>query len=87
MTMSPGVCKYYIISDTYNIETLLHTRSIHTPNNKWYMDNIMTSHMTASQGNLSSYYILSNSNLKVIVGSGHEIPIHDTGHTKISTSH
>jgi hypothetical protein len=51
------------------------------------MDTGATSHTAASQGNLSSYFPISNSNQKVIVGSGHEIPIHGTGHTQITTSH
>jgi histone deacetylase 1/2 len=51
------------------------------------MDTGATSHTAASRGNLSSYFHLSNSNQKVIVGSGHGIPIHGTGHTQIATSH
>jgi hypothetical protein len=45
------------------------------------MDIGATSHTAAKRGNLSSYFSLSNSNQKVIVGSGHGIPIHGAGHT------
>jgi histone deacetylase 1/2 len=50
------------------------------------MDTGTTSHTSESRGNISSYFPLSNSNQKVIVVSGHEIPIHGTGHTQIDTS-
>ncbi|GAU50542.1 hypothetical protein TSUD_409860, partial [Trifolium subterraneum] len=70
-----------------DIEAAMHTMSLHTPDNQWYMDTGATSHTAASRGNLSSYFPLSNSNQKVIVGSGHGIPIHGTGHTQIATSH
>ena len=65
----------------------MHTMSLHTPDDQWYMDTDATSHTVASQGNLSSYFPISNSNQKVNVGSGHGIPIHGTGHTQITTSH
>jgi len=65
----------------------MHTMSLHTPNNQWYMDTGAISHTAASQGNLSSYFPVSNSNQKVIVGSGHGTTIHGTGHTQITTSH
>jgi len=70
-----------------DIEAAVHTMSLQTPDNQWYMDTGATSHTTASRGNLSSYFPLSNSNQKVIVGSGHGIPIHGTGYTQIATSH
>ena len=49
------------------------------------MDTGVSTHTSASQGNLSSYLPLSNSHQKVIVGNGHSIPIHGTGHTQIAT--
>jgi hypothetical protein len=64
-----------------NIEVVMHTMSLHTHDNQWYMDIGATSHTAAKRGNLSSYFSLSNSNQKVIVGSGHGIPIHGAGHT------
>ncbi|XP_050897634.1 uncharacterized protein LOC127104492 [Lathyrus oleraceus] len=63
-----------------DIETAMHTMSLHTLDNQWYMDTGTTSHTAASQGNLSSYFLVSNSSQKVIVGSGHGIPIHGTRH-------
>jgi len=65
----------------------MHTMSLQTPDNQWYMDTGATSHTAASRGNLSSYFPLSNSNQKVIIGSGHGIPIHGTRHTQIATFH
>jgi len=65
----------------------MHTMSLHTPKNKWYMETDATSHTTASPDNLSSYFSLSNSNQKVIVDSDHENPIHGTKHTPIAISH
>jgi len=44
-------------------------------------------HTTASPGNLSSYFLVSNSNQKVIIDSGHGIPNHGTRQTQIATSH
>lgn len=65
----------------------MHTMSFHTPNNKWYIDTDAISHTTESQGNLSSYSPLSNSNQKVIVGSGQKTPIHNIENTEITTYH
>ena len=70
-----------------DIEASMHTMSLHTLDNQWYMDTDATSHTAASQGNLSSYFPVSNLNQKVIIGSGHGIPIHGTGHTLITISH
>ena len=44
------------------------------------MDTRATSHMIASQGNLSSYFNLSKNN-EIVVGNGHSIPIRGYGHT------
>ncbi|KAK2364665.1 hypothetical protein QL285_089511 [Trifolium repens] len=42
-----------------NIEAFMHTMSLHTPDNQWYMDTGAT-YTTTSHGNLSSYSPLSN---------------------------
>lgn len=84
----PQVYATYTLSQIpTDIETVMHTMSLHTPDNQWYMDTGATSHTAASQGNLSSYFLVSNLNQKVIVGSGHVILIHGTRHTQITTSH
>ena len=69
-----------------DIEAAMHTMSLNPPDTQWYMDTGATSHTTASRGNLSSYSPISHLNQKVIVGSGHGIPIHGTGHTQLTTS-
>jgi hypothetical protein len=53
-----------------DIENAIHTLSLAQPDPSWYMDTGATSHMTSSQGNLSSYFKLSRNN-KIIVGNGH----------------
>ncbi|XP_073223430.1 uncharacterized protein [Cicer arietinum] len=68
-----------------NIEAAMHTMSLNPPDGQWYMDIGATSHMTASQGNLSSYSNMSNSNQHIIVGSGQQIPIRGYGHSTLST--
>lgn len=50
-----------------DIENAIHTLNLAQPDHSWYMDTGATSHMTSSQGNLSSYAKLSKSN-KIIVG-------------------
>nr|KYP70709.1 Retrovirus-related Pol polyprotein from transposon TNT 1-94 [Cajanus cajan] len=47
------------------------------------MDTGATSHMISAQGNLTSYFNMSNKH-GIIVGNGHSIPIHGYGHTKLS---
>lgn len=63
----------------------MHIMSLNTLGNQRYMDTGATFHTEASQGNILSYSPLTNSNQKVIVDIGHGIPIHDTGHTQITT--
>lgn len=65
----------------------MHITSLHTLDNHLYMDTDATSHTATSQGNLSSYLTLSNLNQKFIFGNGHGIPIYDTQHIQIRTSH
>ena len=65
-----------------NIDQAMHTMTLSDPN--YYMDTGATSHMTTSQGNLSSYFPLSNShNNSIIVGDGSKIPIHGYGHKSL----
>lgn len=45
-----------------------------------------TSHMTSSQGNLSSYFKSSKNN-KIIVGNGHYVPIYGLGSTHLDNPH
>nr|XP_021852031.1 protein argonaute 12-like [Spinacia oleracea] len=50
-----------------DVEAAMHTMSMNPPDANWYMDTGATSHMTASQGNLTSYFNLSNKNgIKVV---------------------
>jgi uncharacterized membrane protein YgcG len=65
-----------------DIENAIHTLSFAQQDPSWYMDTGATSHMTSSQGNLSSYFKLSKNN-KIIVGNGHSVPIHGLGSTHI----
>jgi len=54
--------------------------SLNVPDENWYMDTGATSHMTASQGTLSTYSNFSI-NKNIVVGSGQEIPIRGYGQT------
>jgi len=56
--------------------------TLNASNDNWYMDISTTSYMTASQSNLTSYFNMSK-NKNIIVGSGHEIPIHGLGQTHL----
>jgi len=49
------------------------------------MDTGATSHMTSSQGNLLSYFNLSNNNRGIIVRNNHSILIYGYGHTNLSS--
>nr|KYP50110.1 hypothetical protein KK1_028093 [Cajanus cajan] len=62
----------------------MHTLGISPPDANWYMDTGATSHMTSAQGNLTSYFNMSNKH-GIIVGNGYSIPIHGYGHTKLSS--
>ena len=55
--------------------------TLNPPDQTWYMDTNATSHMTSTNGNLSSYFNLSTQISGIIVGSGHSIPIHGCGNT------
>nr|KYP45717.1 hypothetical protein KK1_032716 [Cajanus cajan] len=63
----------------------MHTLGISPLDANWYMDTGATSHMTSAQGNLTSYFNMSNKH-DIIVGNDHSIPIHGYGHTKLSSS-
>ena len=47
------------------------------------MDTGATPHMTSAQGNLTSYFNMSNKR-GTMVGTGQSIKIHGYGHTKLS---
>jgi len=66
-----------------NIDATMQNLSLNVPDENLYMDTSAISHMTASQGTLSSYSNLSI-NKNIVVGSGHEIPIRGYGQTYIS---
>ena len=50
-----------------DIQAAMHTLSLSTLDDKWYMETGETSHMTANTGNLSSYFNMSNN---ITVDSG-----------------
>lgn len=56
----------------------MHTLSLTPPDDNWYMDTGATSHMTANEGTLSSYFNMSK-NHAIIVGNSHKIPIRGYG--------
>ena len=70
-----------------DIESALHTMTLTQPDPAWYMNTGASSHMTSTNGNLSSYFNLSNHNSGIIVGSGHTIPIRGCGNATLSSSH
>ena len=63
-----------------DIEPVMHTLGLNPSDVNWYMDTSATSHMTSKQGNLSSYFNLSN-NRGIIVGNDRLILIHGYSHT------
>ncbi|KAL2894569.1 Retrovirus-related Pol polyprotein from transposon RE2 [Bienertia sinuspersici] len=66
-----------------NIDQAMHTMSLADPN--YYMDTGATSHMTNSQGNLSSYFRLSkNNHNSIIVGDGSKVPITGYDHKSLN---
>lgn len=68
------------------IAPAMHTMTLNPPDPSWYMDTGATSHMTSSNGNLSSYFHLSNHNSGIIVRNGHSIPVSGYGHTVLPSS-
>ncbi|PNY17819.1 hypothetical protein L195_g014571 [Trifolium pratense] len=69
-----------------DIDATMQNLSLNVPDENWYMDTGTTSHMTTSQGTLSSYSNLSI-NKNIVVGSGQEIPIRGYGQTYLSPPH
>jgi len=63
-----------------DIDAVRKNLSLNVPDENWYMDTGATSHMTASQGTLSTYSNFSI-NKNIVVGSGQEIPIRGYGQT------
>jgi len=59
----------------------MHTLGITPSDANWYMDIGATSHLTSTQGNLTSYCNMRNK-CDIIVGNGQSILIHGYGHTK-----
>ncbi|VFQ80414.1 unnamed protein product [Cuscuta campestris] len=51
-----------------DIESAMHTMTLHQPDPSWYMDTGATSHMTSSNGTLASYFNLSNHPNAIVVG-------------------
>lgn len=65
-----------------DMTTTFRTMSLTPLDSTWYMDISSSSHIVASQGNLSSYFNLSKNN-GITVGSGKSIPGHRYGHTSL----
>jgi hypothetical protein len=63
-----------------DIQAAMHTLSLSSPDDQWYMDTGATSHMTANGGNLTSYFNMSNN---ITVGSGQNIPVIGCGHASL----
>ena len=83
--LGPRPPQAYITTPTpTDIEAAMHTLGLTPPDVNWYMDTGATSHMTYAQGNLTSYFNMSNKR-GIIVGNGHSIPIHGYGHTTLSS--
>ncbi|XP_057247026.1 uncharacterized protein LOC130589635 [Beta vulgaris subsp. vulgaris] len=76
--LGPRPQAYSTDTQTTDIEAAMYTMGINPPDPNWYMDTGATSHMTSSQGNMSSYFNLSKPN-GIIVGNGNSIPIHGYG--------
>lgn len=78
---------YYMDNSTpTDIEAAMHTLGLTPPDQNWYMDTGATSHMTATSGNLSSYFNMSKNN-GIVVGNGSSIPIRGYGDTVLPTPH
>ena len=70
------------------IHQALHTLSMSSPDEQFYMDIDATSHMTLSQGTLINYFLLKHpNNNHIIIGNGNMIPVHGHGNLPISSSH
>jgi hypothetical protein len=66
-----------------DIQAAIQTLSMAPPDEQWYMDTGVTSHMTANRGNLTSCSNISN---HVTVGSGHNIPVIGHGNALLPNS-
>ena len=69
-----------------DIETALHTLSLHPPDGNWYMNTGATNHMASNSGILSHVFNSSSSN-HIIVGDGNPLPVTATGMTYFPSSH
>lgn len=67
-----------------DIDSAMHTMSLHPPEANWVMDTGATNHMTSEQGTLKSYFNTSINNNGIIVGNDTKIPIKGVGHTRLS---
>nr|GFA33829.1 hypothetical protein [Tanacetum cinerariifolium] len=68
------------------LESAMHTMTLNPLDKNWYMDTGASSHMTGSQGTLSSYSHMSIPK-HIIVGNGHAIPIQGLGNKILSPPH
>ncbi|CAH9094726.1 unnamed protein product [Cuscuta europaea] len=66
-----------------DIEAAMHALSFTQPDGNYYMDTGATSHMTADQGALSSYFNSGIKHHNIVVGSGDLIPIVGYGSTTL----
>ena len=67
----------------------MHTVSLSSPDEKFYMTAGATSHMTRSQGTLLNYSLLKchlNNVIIVVVCNGHIIPVHGHRHLSLPSS-
>ena len=60
---------------------MLHSLLLYPPNKNWYMHTISSSHITRSQGNLPSYFNMSNLNRFLVISNGNKISILGYGYT------
>ena len=68
-----------------DINQSMHTLSLSSPDEQFYMDTSATFHMTRSQGTLMHYSPLKHHlSHAIIVGNGHMILVHGYGHILIS---
>ena len=70
-----------------NINQAMHTLSLSSPDEHFYMDTVATSHTTHPQGNFLKYFPLKHHhNNHIIVGNGNMIPVQGHGDLAISPS-
>ena len=70
-----------------DIDQAMHTLSLSSPDEQFYMDTGATSHMTRSQCTLMHYSPFKRHlSHAIIIANGHMIPVHGHGHLPLSSS-